>query len=203
MKKQLIISAALFLMFHFSIGQNAGSLFTDIKAGNVGDVLSVIIVETANASRESKSNNSSKSDMDLDAGAKGNVASVLPSFGASSSLSSSYNGSDGTEQKERLTGRITVRIIEKTEGGMFKIKGERKLGVNGEENLMRLEGLVRPRDITTENTIYSYNIADAKITYRKSGIMNSFIKPGTFSKIFTWLIGGVMVAAATGYFVFN
>lgn len=179
------------------------SLFSDMKASQVGDVLTVVIVENANASRVSKSNSSSATDMSLDAAAKGNIANFLPVFGGSSSMGSNYKGQDGTEQNERLTGRISVRIIEKTANGVFKIKGERKLGVNGTDNLMRLEGFVRPRDITTENTVYSYNVAEAKITYRKSGLTNGFIPQGTTAKVFTWLIGGLTVAAATGYFVFK
>jgi len=45
-----------------------------------------------------------------------------------------------------------------------------------------LEGVVRPRDIQSNNTVYSYNVADAAITYRKSGIVNRFVKPGTFKR---------------------
>lgn len=186
-----------------TLGQDVGSLYADIKAAEVGDVLSVIIVETANASRESKSNSTSQSDMKVGASTSGNIVDFLPVFGGGSELSSNYTGADGTEQKDRLTGRITVMIVEKSQNGLFKIKGERRLNVNGEENLMELEGYVRAKDITTENTVYSYNIADAQITYRKGGLTDGFIKQGTMTKMFTWLIGGLMVAASAGYFAFK
>jgi len=190
-------------MIQSTFAQSIGSLYADIKASQVGDVLTVIIVETANASRESKSKSQSKSGMQLDAGTSGNLADFLPVFGGSSNYASNYNGSDGTEQRDKLTGRITVRIIELTESGMFKIKGERKLGVNGEDNVMDLEGYVRPKDITTNNTIYSYNIADAQINYRKGGFTNKFLGQGTVTKTVTWLLGGLMVAAGAGYFAFK
>ncbi len=203
MKHILFIISLAALSFSAGRAQVAQSLYTDIKAHQVGDVLSVIIVENANATRESKINSSSTSSAAVGAEAKGNVASVLPSVGGSGNISSDYKGQDGTQQNDRLTGRITVRIVEKTEGGMFKIKGERKLGVNGEDNLMQLEGFIRPRDISTNNTVYSYNVADAKIIYRKSGIKNAILAPGTMTKMFTWLIGGLMVAASAGYFAFK
>lgn len=183
--------------------QTVPSLFSDIKAREVGDVLSVIIVENANASRESNANSATRTGFDVNAGTSGNLADFLPVFGGSSDMATTADNKDQTAQKERLTGRISVRIVEKTPSGMLKIMGERKLGVNGEDNLMQLEGYVRQRDITTANTIFSYNIADAKITYRKSGITNRFLKPGTMSKLFTYLIGGVMVAAGAGYFAFK
>ncbi len=203
MKKLSLCALTLLISFNFYSLKAQTSLFADMKAAKVGDVLTVIIVENANASRTSKSNSSSATNMSLDAAAKGNVAKFLPVFGGSSSMGSNYKGQDGTEQNDRLNGRISVRIIEKTANGIFKVKGERKLGVNGTDNLMRLEGYIRPRDISTENTVYSYNVAEAKITYRKGGLTDGFIPQGTTAKIFTWLIGGLTVAAATGYFVFK
>jgi flagellar L-ring protein precursor FlgH len=184
-------------------GQEISSLFTDVKAHQVGDVISVIIAERANASRESKSSSQLNSEIGVNAGSKGNIADFLPVFGGSGSFKSKHNGQDGTSQADRLSGRLSVRIVEKTENGLFKIKGERKLNVNGEENLMKLEGYVRPRDITSANTVFSYNIADARITYRKTGIGQSFLKTKTLTKWFTFAVAGLMVAASTGYFVFK
>ncbi len=193
----LILSVAL------GLAQTLPSLYSDIKAHQVGDVLSVIIVENANASRQSKSNSKLNSEIGMGAKSSGNIANFLPVFGGSGSFNSKHQGEDGTSQSDRLTGRISVRIVEMTENGMFKIKGERKLNVNGEENLMKLEGYVRPRDITSANTVYSYNIADARITYRKTGLGQSFIKTRTVTKFLSFALAGLMVAASTGYFVFK
>ena len=176
----------------------AQSLYSDIKAHAFGDILSVIIIENANASRESSTKSKSNSNMKIDASASGNIASFLPIFGGGSSISSSYDGADGTEQKERLSGRISVRITEKTSGGMYKIEGERTLNVNGEENVMALRGFVRPKDISANNSVFSYNVADAQITYKKGGITN-IVNDGFFSNIFVKIIGLAMVASSLGY----
>ncbi len=183
--------------------QTITSLYSDIKAHQVGDVLSVIIVEKANATRQSKSNSKLRSETGVEAKSSGNIADFLPVFGGSGSFDSKHQDEDGSAQSDRLTGRISVRIVEKTENGMLKIKGERKLNINGEENLMKLEGFVRPRDITAANTVYSYNIADAKITYRKSGLGQSYIKTRTVTKVLSFALAGLMVAASAGYFVFK
>jgi len=196
-----ILYLCILTIFFASGITQAQSLYADVKARNVGDILSVIIVESANASQESKSKSKSESDMGANASVSGNVTDFLPVFGAKSSLESAYNGSNGSEQKDRLTGKITVRILEKSETGMLKIKGERKLEVNGESNLMQLEGYVRARDITTNNTVLSYQVADAKITYRKSGVVNSMVGPGTVSKLFTGLLGAVALAVAGGLII--
>ncbi len=192
-----------FLPLYLLQAQNPVSLYTDIKAHQVGDVLSVVLAENAYAVQEFKNNSSSRSDSKIEAASSGNLANFLPMFGGSGTYDSQYDGNNAAQQKDRLTGRLTVRIVEQTESGMLKIKGEREVGVNGEDNVLELEGYIRPRDINSDNTIYSYHIADAKIDYRKGGITDSFIAPGTFPKIFSFLIGGLMVAAGAGYFVFN
>ncbi len=174
------------------------SLYSDVKARQVGDVLSVLVIESADASRESQNKSAQSSDMKLGAKATGNVTSFLPLFGASSNLSTTSKAGDGTSQKDKLRGRITVRITEITENGTYKIEGERVLNVNGEENVMSLEGYVRPRDISTNNTVYSYNVADAEIIYKKGGIVN-LIDDGFFGSTLTKLVGLGMVAAALGY----
>lgn len=201
MKKILYIGIILITISHLdaqTLG-NRQSLFSDIKAHNTGDVITVLVVEHANASRESKVESSSNSDFSASGSAKGNLTDFLPLFGASSKIDNNYDGEEGTEQSEKLTGKISATIVEEPGDGLFRIKGERVLEVNGEQNVMKLEGLVRGRDIHTDNTVYSYNVANAKIVYRKGGLSNKFFKPGTFQKILTWSLGaGLIVLGVIG-----
>ena len=182
------------------VGQNenfsSASIYSDIKAHNIGDLITVHIIESSNASRESKVNSSNSSGMDLDGSVAGSLTDYLPLFGASSKISNSLDGSEGTEQKDQLTGRISATIIEKTGSGMFLIKGKRILEVNGEKNTIKLEGYVRERDITTENTVFSYNIANANIVYSKGGIVESIVNPRKVQKWLTWGIGLGLVGLA-------
>ena len=192
------IAIGLFLIGSL-LAQGYESLYTDVKAHRVGDVLSVVIVESAQASRESKMKNSSNADMNMDGSVTGNLTGFLPVFGAKGSFDKSYSGADETRQNDRLVGRMAVKIVEVAENGMFKISGKREVEVNGEKNVMKLEGYVRPRDIRTNNVVYSYNIADARITYKKGGISNSIVKPGTFTRLLTLgLTAGLVAAAVMG-----
>jgi len=199
MKKTIYIIVICLLLSCFLGAQTTGhqvqSFFSDLKAHQVGDVITVLVVEQANASRESKVESSSRSDMAAEGSMKGNLTDFLPLFGASSGLSNSYDGQEGTEQSEKLTGKISATIVEETGNGMFRIQGERTLEVNGEKNIMQLQGLVRSRDIHTDNTVYSYNVANAQIIYRKSGVTNKFLKPGSFNRALTWMLGVGLVAA--------
>ncbi len=172
------------------------SMYADIKAHKVGNLITVLIVETSNASRESKVNQSKSSDMALDGSVSGSLTSFLPLFGASSGIESSVNGSEGTEQKDRLTGKISATIVEETESGMFHIHGKRILSVNGEKNTIEIDGYIRDRDISTDNTVYSYNVANANIVYRKGGTVQKIFKPQKVQKLMTWGVGLGLIAMA-------
>jgi len=174
----------------------ATSIYSDIKAHKIGDLITVNIIESSNASRESKVNSSSSTDMSMDGSVAGSLTDYLPLFGASSKISNNLDGSEGSEQKDQLTGRISATIMEETKNGLFFIKGNRIVEVNGEMNTIKLEGYVRERDISTDNTVFSYNIANAEIVYSKGGTLENVVNPRKVQKWLTWGIGLGLVGLA-------
>ena len=200
MMSQILKQILLIVMSSFLLGQmedfSVTSIYSDIKAHNVGDLITVHIIESSNASRESKVNSSSSTDMSMDGSVAGTLTDYLPLFGAASKISNILDGSEGTEQKDQLTGRISVTIMEETENGMFFIKGKRILEVNGEMNTIQLEGYVRERDISTDNTVFSYNIANAEIIYSKGGTLENVVNPRKVQKWLTWGVGLGLVGLA-------
>jgi len=203
MRRVFLLISIIGFSGHNLIGQflysDNQSIYSDIKAHKVGDIITVLIVEDANASNESKRSSSSKSDVGAQGAVEGNLSKFLPMFGASSALSSSHNGSEDARQKNKLTGKISATIIKNKDNGVLKIRGSRVLDVNGETNVMKVEGLIRIRDISADNTVYSYNVADAKISYIKSGLANKVAKPGSIQRLTTWLLGvGLVVISVYG-----
>ena len=197
----------IFVMSSFLLGQmedfSTTSIYSDIKAHRVGDLITVHIIESSNALRESKVNSSSATDMSMDGSVAGSLTDYLPLFGASSKISNSSDGSEGTEQKDQLTGRISATIIEENENGMFYIEGKRILEVNGEMNTIKLDGFIRERDISTNNTVFSYNIANANIIYSKGGTLENIVNPNKVQKWLTWGVGlGLLGLAFVGPIAF-
>ena len=191
MKKILL----LIILLSGGFGQNSlftsKSMFTDIKAHEIGDFITVLIAEMSNASRESSANISSSSALGADGSVSGNLSSFIPLFGMSTNVSEGHNDDEGTSQTEMVTGKITATIMEKDPNGLLKIEGSRKVNVNGETNIMEISGFVRDRDITSQNTVYSYYIANADITYKKTGLIN---KVSNKTKIRKAVIGVAAVA---------
>ena len=83
------------------------SLYADRKARGAGDVVTILVAETANASRQSKVQKAGDNSVDAEGSVQGNLLQFLPIFGLKSRLKTGSNSSEGTAQKDLLTGRIS------------------------------------------------------------------------------------------------
>ena len=86
--------------------------------------------------------------------------------------SSKYDGSGSTTRKENLNATITARVVDVLANGNLLIEGRRNVMVNHEDQIIVLEGTVRPKDISADNLVNSAQIADARITYSGKGIVS-------------------------------
>ena len=203
--KYLFIQFFLINLLSISFAQNGYmSFYQDVRGRQAGDVLTVLVTETSNASRESRTNSSANAGMSLDGSVSGTFSKYLPLFGAQSSTSSNMDGNEGSQIKDKLEAKVSVTILEDKKNrlnpGTFRIEGKREVTINGEKNFIRIKGLIRERDISTDNTIYSYNIADAEIEYLKgSPLKNLVAPPRRFRKLGTAVLGLAMVGLAMQY----
>jgi len=71
--------------------------------------------------------------------------------------------------------------------GDLVIEGTRVLGINNDKEMLILTGIVRPQDISPSNTVYSYQIADAQISYKGKGAASDGGKPGWIIRFLNWI----------------
>ena len=180
-----------------SLYSDKPSLYADPKANQPGDMITIVLAERTAAQRESEYDNRSKSGL----GGSGSISgkeNLSGTFALDASFNSSTNHRNETVQSDLLQGTVTALVVGVDSTGNLLIQGERKLNVNGVTHLMRVSGLVRPFDIRNNNTILSYQIANAFIEYRQDGFTKKFLKPGTFAKIggVALLVGAVVFGAS-------
>lgn len=201
------ITGLIFVLLVSALAQNGfaqsfnkykySSLYTDIKAHRVGDIVTILIVESTSGSQQSNLKSSGKSSLKANGSLSGNLTSVLPLIGVSSSFENDQTDQAGTAQKDGLTGKLTAVVTEILPNGNLKIRGRRRLEVNGESYLLDVKGLVRPKDIASDNMVLSYNIANVEIAYKKDGFLRS--RPGMIGRWSTWLmVMGLGAAAVLG-----
>ncbi|GAF91551.1 unnamed protein product [marine sediment metagenome] len=170
------------------------SLYADRKARRVGDMVTVLVSETANASRQSQVQKAGNNMVDASGKVEGNLLQFLPLFGLQSNLKTNSNSKEGTAQKDLLTGRISAVITEVTDNGLFKITGSKVININGERNLMTIKGTIRSRDIRSDNTLFSYHVANARVYYSKAGVSGKLVQRGTFERMANIIMGGAGLA---------
>jgi len=173
------------------------SLYTDIKAHGIGDIVTILIIESTTGSQQSNLNTSGKSSLKADGSLTGNLTSILPLIGASTSFATNLSNQAGTAQKDGLTGKLTAVVTEILPNGNLRLQGRRRLEVNGESYLLDVKGLVRPKDIASNNIVFSYNLANVEIAYKKDGLLRS--RPGMIGRWSTWImLLGLGAAAVFG-----
>lgn len=170
---------------------SSGGMTEDLKARRRGDIVTIVITETASASKEAKTDTSRGST--INAGIpnfmglekvgllKNNIGDLSKLINAS--VDSSYKGSGSTSRAENLKATMTARVLDVLPNGNMMIEGRRNIKVNNEDQEIILEGTIRPRDIGADNVINSIYIADARISYAGRGIISDRQSPGWLMNI--------------------
>lgn len=148
-------------------------LFEDYKARRVGDLLNVILTESTNASKSASTSISKDSTAGLDVTRLDVFGhQVEPSgnlLGAGGESQYEFDGEGDSAQSNRLTGQISVTVADVLPNGNLVVQGEKWLGLNQGKEYVRLRGIVRPVDISANNTVLSTQVGDVQIYYGGTG----------------------------------
>ncbi len=160
----------------------SGSIFADHSARRVDDIVTILIVESTQASKSTLTR--TKTEADHDASSLGRLDFVdFWNLG----VKNRTLGEGSTARRGDLQARLTARVIEVAPNGLLTLEGRRTVLVNGEEEEIKLRGSVRSQDIMPDNTILSTYVADAAIEYTGDGVLASTEKPGIISRIINWV----------------
>lgn len=172
-------------------GAGERSMFADRKAAHVGDILTVVVAETANATNsQSKSSERQSSIEDavqrfLFSAATSRLGThngELPATKVTGSASRSGGGQVNNSQS--LTTRTAVLVTDVLPNGNLVIEGVRVVTFSGETQYVVLHGIVRSDDITAANTVLSSDVADARVEFVSEGSLTDAQKRGWLSKVY-------------------
>lgn len=158
------------------------SLTSDSRAFRPGDVVTVVLQETTQASK--------KADTRF---AKENSVSIEPAYIAGRVLGKTevgigagrdFNGTSSSMQQNTLQGAITVVVLEVLPNGLLRVGGEKSLTLNHGEEFVRLQGYLRAEDVTADNRVSSQRVANARIGYSGRGALADANEPGWLVRFF-------------------
>jgi flagellar L-ring protein FlgH len=132
-------------------------LFQDRRPRAIGDLLTIQLNETLNASQSATSNTEKKT----------NATAVIPAV--KGVLGMAFNGTGATSSSGLFTGTIAVTVIEVLPNGNLMVAGEKQIGIRQNSEILRFSGVIDPALIQAGNVISSTQVADARLDYRGGG----------------------------------
>lgn len=155
--------------------------WADQRATAIGDIITVLIEEKANAS--------SSAGLDADNEHVIGVVSDLKGtqFNFDAGINSGMTNDASTSRKGSISATITARVVDIDQYGLLKIEGTQFVTVNGEEQKITLSGFIRKDDLSAQNAIISSRIESARIELSGIGEVDDNRKPSIFRSLFRWL----------------
>ena len=154
------------------------TFFKDQRAGDVGDIITVMIdiKDEAQLENETSRTRSNNEDADLPqlGGIETHLGAILPEAVDPTNLvnfgsSSNSKGTGTIEREEELTVKLAALVTQILPNGNLVIHGRQEIVVNFEKRILEIDGVIRPEDISVSNTIASEQIAEARIAYGGEG----------------------------------
>ena len=169
-------------------GKSKGLFATERKASKVGDIVTVALNESFNASK-SQSAATGKTDsfgVTLPTGLLNDLvgkSAKAADYGFGSTQA--FNGTGTASQSNAITGLVSASVVRVFDNGNLEVLGQKKLTLNNGDEYVRVRGMVRPQDIGAGNIVNSNRLANAEITYIGAGEVADTAKRGWLSRLVT------------------
>jgi flagellar L-ring protein precursor FlgH len=189
------------LLFVLSATDQAGSIwakksptsksrYADDKAIQVGDVLTIIISEVHKVDNKVKATQSKATSDSLTFNGKANqIKGImnLPTVGVDADSKRSLDGQSDYKDERSIEDRVTVIVEDIHPNGNLVVVGTRMRDLSGDKQTIQVSGIVRPSDISYDNTIRSEQVANFQLVATSDGPTKDYTTPGWFSKFMGWI----------------
>jgi len=168
--------------------------YSDVKASRVGDIVTISVVESAQASKNAST--SAARDSSLEASWEGVFETLAKNFTINGAALPNYNainfnngfqGQGQTSRASSMTAFLTARVVHVFPNNQMVIRGAREVRTNNETQYIFVQGVIRPEDISSNNIILSTYIADARIELTGYGTVSDVQHPGWMTRVLNWV----------------
>lgn len=162
-------------------------LYSDRRARDVGDLLTITLLE--NTTAQTSANTATNKESNLSLGTP-SILGAPVTLGGKDILSATakgardFTGKGNSAQSNRLQGNVTVTVVQRMPNGNLVVQGQKNLRLNQGDELVQVQGIVRPGDISADNTVPSSRVAEARIVYGGRGPVAQSNAMGWLSRFF-------------------
>lgn len=153
------------------------------RARLVGDIVTIVLVESINSSKSTSSQTGRSGSASLTPPTAGPLSFLNPEA-LKAAADASFNGTGNAAQRSTLNGAIAVTIAEVRPNGTARVIGEKHMALSQGREFVQFSGIVRLADIDADNRVFSSQVADAQIIYSGKGAVQRASKPGWLSTFF-------------------
>lgn len=168
------------------------AFFRDQRATRVGDILTVVIsldekAQLQNETKRSRTNTETASAPSL-MGLETKLTKIFPSAVDASSLLNtksdlSNDGKGSVDRSEKINLRVAATIVQVLPNGNLVLAGKQQMMVNFDMRELQVTGVIRPEDVSSENTVTYDQIAEARISYGGRGSIQDLQQPRYGSQV--------------------
>jgi len=171
----------------------AARMFADRKAFYIGDLVTVVIQESASVSASKTADTSKTSSVESQ------IAKLLYDSsnllrddegqlpGAAWSSNNSFSGEGSITDEQSASTQLSALVMDRQPNGNLIIEGVRRTILNNETNFVVLRGVIRPTDISSDNKILSSRIADAEVQLIAEGSLSEAQRKGWLNRAYDWV----------------
>ncbi len=178
--------------------KNMKALYSDDVARQIGDILTIVIVEDGKIENQiDRSLSKTTSRTNTFNGQLGIVSTTsgltipnksylprIPAFNMTASSANSLTGNSTFNDERKITDEITVVVVDIQPNGNLVVLGKRERTVAGDTQMIQASGIVRPSDITFTNTVKSEQVANFSLVMINKGYSAKYNRPGWLGQIF-------------------
>ncbi len=166
------------------------SPYSQQKAYKTGDLVNILILESTSALQKAGTDTKFKDDLSLSL--DHTINRLTPSVATTNSLDgkfeNDFKGQGATSRSSNIKARVAARVTKVLPNGLLQIAGIHNIAVNEEEQQITITGVIRSKDISMANTVYSYQVANADITIKGKGSVGEAQAPGWITRMLNWIL---------------
>ena len=150
----------------------------DVRAGQLYDLITIIVSDNSSAVSTGGTNTARKSSVSASVnslfGPK-SPAGALPNL-ANATNNTQLQGQGTTSRGTTLSTTVTAEVTSVLPNGNLVVKGEKEISVNSEKQIITVQGIVRPDDLSPVNSVPSDRVARMEILVNGKGVVNDAVK---------------------------
>lgn len=171
----------------FQAGNGYAALTSGSRAAMVGDIITIQLVESTQASKSTAANTGRDGNIGLTPPTTGIFSKLFDPSDVAASGTQAFKGTGAASQSNSLNGEITVTVAQVYPNGTMLVRGQKALTLNRGDEFIQIAGIVRQADISPDNKVLSTRVADARITYTGKGEIARASRQGWLQRFFSMI----------------